>query len=155
MPRIVDWPARMREVADFVGLDEAELEIVQATGPLVLAHGEQLTTDIYDHFLKFPETRMFFLAEDGLVDEVRLDRRKHSLLRWLRGTLEFKIDEETEVRRLENGDEEGLLTATVEITDDLHLALNGAGFTWDSSRNIARKNAAALWKNCKFKVKGL
>ena len=32
MPSIVDWPARMKDVAEFVGLGSAELEVVQATG---------------------------------------------------------------------------------------------------------------------------
>ncbi len=103
MPRIVDWPARMREVADFVGLGSAELDVVQATGPVVLKHGEALTAAVYDHFLKFDESRKFFLAEDGEVDEPKLERRKHSLLRWLRGSLEFKLDQDYPIRVLATG----------------------------------------------------
>ena len=61
MQRIVDWPARMKEVAEFVGLDQGELDIIESTRELVLSRGEELPAAVYDHFLKFPETRRFFL----------------------------------------------------------------------------------------------
>lgn len=94
MPGIVDWPARMREMVEFVGLTPDELELVQSTGPILLAHADELTSAIYDHFLKFPESRQFFLTEDGAVDPERIDRRKHSLARWLQASIDFRIDEE-------------------------------------------------------------
>ena len=103
MPRIVDWPTRMKEVAEFVGLGSAELKVVQATGPLVLEHGEELTASVYDHFLKFPETRKFFLTADGQVDQKRLDQRKQGLFRWLRGSIDFKIDADYPIRLLATG----------------------------------------------------
>ena len=103
MQRIVDWPARMKEVADFVGLDQAELDVIESTRNLVLAKGEEITAAVYDHFLKFPETRRFFLEEGGKVDEQKLDRRKHSLLRWLTGSISFKIDEDYPIRLLATG----------------------------------------------------
>ena len=103
MPRIVDWPARMREVAEFVGLGSTELDVVQATAPVVLKRGEELTAAVYDHFLKFADSRRFFLAEDGEVDEPKLERRKHSLLRWLRGSIDFKLDQDYPIRVLATG----------------------------------------------------
>jgi hypothetical protein len=103
MARIVDWPARMKELAEFVGLGLAELEVVQATGPLVLKHGEELTAAVYDHFLKFPQARKFFLTGERLVDQERLAKRKDSLLRWLRGSIDFKIDADYPIRLLATG----------------------------------------------------
>ena len=103
MQRIVDWPARMKEVADFVGLGQEELDIIQSTRELVVARGEELTAAVYDHFLKFPETRRFFLEEGGAVDEEKLDRRKRSLLRWLTGSIDFKINEDYPIRLLATG----------------------------------------------------
>ncbi|HLF03799.1 MAG TPA: protoglobin family protein [Dehalococcoidia bacterium] len=100
MPQVVDWSARMREMVEFVGLTPAELELVRATGPLVLKHAEELTAAVYDHFLKFPQARQFFLTDDGQVDPERLARRKHSLARWLRDSIEFRIDEEFPVQLL-------------------------------------------------------
>ena len=41
MQRIVDWPARMKEVADFVGLDQAELDVIESTRDLVLARAKK------------------------------------------------------------------------------------------------------------------
>jgi hypothetical protein len=103
MQRIVDWPARMKEVADFVGLDQGELDIIESTRELVLSRGEELTGAVYDHFLLFPETRRFFLEEGGEIDEEKLDRRKHSLLRWLTGSIGFKVDQDYPIRLLATG----------------------------------------------------
>ena len=103
MPELVDWPARMKEVAAFVGLAQKELDIIESTRELVLSKGEEITGEVYDHFLKFQVTRRFFLNEDKAVDDDRLERRKHSLLRWLRGSLDFKIDEDYPVRLLATG----------------------------------------------------
>ena len=103
MSRIIDWPARMAEVAEFVGLGPAELEMLRATAPVVLKHAEELTAGVYDHFLEFPESRKFFLTETGEVNQDRLARRKHSLTRWLRGSIEFQIDDDFPIRLLATG----------------------------------------------------
>jgi hypothetical protein len=52
----------------------------------VLEHEAALTTALYEHFLSLPATARFFLREDGTPDADRLERRKHSLGRWLRET---------------------------------------------------------------------
>ncbi len=103
MARIVDWPARMAEVAKFVGLGQAELEVLRATAPAVLKHAEELTAGVYDHFLEFPDSRKFFLDETGEVNDEKLTRRKHSLTRWLRGSIEFQIDDDFPIRLLATG----------------------------------------------------
>ena len=103
MPHIVDWPAHMKEVAEFVGLGPDELAAVQATAPVVLRHSEELTASVYDHFISFPGSRKFFLDPDGQVDLEKLERRKQSLLRWLRGSLDFKIDQDYPIRVLATG----------------------------------------------------
>ncbi len=103
MPHIVDWPGRLKEMADFVGLGEEELALIRETSSVVLEHADALTASVYDNFLKFPGSRKFFLNENGEVDEVRLDRRKHSLARWLRGSIDFKIDEDYPIRVLATG----------------------------------------------------
>ena len=103
MPGIVDWPARMREVAEFVGLGPAELELVRSTAPVIGKLAEELTASVYDQFLRFPEARKFFLAADSQVDQERLVRRKESLARWLRGSINFQIDADYPVRVLATG----------------------------------------------------
>ena len=103
MAQIIDWAARMKEVADFVGLGQPELDLIQSTRDLVLEHGEELTAAVYDHFLEFPETRRFFADENGQVNEERLTRRKQSLFRWRRGSSDFKSDQDYPSRLLATG----------------------------------------------------
>ena len=100
---VIDWPGRMRELAEFVGLDQDGLELIQATREVVLAHGEELTASVYDNFLDFPESRRFFSDEHGNINEERLTRRKHSLMRWLRGSIDFQMDEDYPIRVLAMG----------------------------------------------------
>jgi hypothetical protein len=78
----------VRELTEFVGLVEAELAVIRQTAPMVLKHERVLTEALYDHLLQFPATARFFLLEDGTPDRQRLERRKHSLGRWLRDTAE-------------------------------------------------------------------
>ncbi len=103
MPQIFDWPGRMKQLAAFVGLDQSELDLIKLTSDAVLKNADDLTAAVYDNFLKFPETRRFFLEADGEIDEVRLTRRKHSLSRWLRGSIDFKIDDDYPIRVLATG----------------------------------------------------
>ena len=73
----------------FVGLGDEDMALIRRTAPLVLAHEEALTSALYDHLLKFPATARFFVREDGSPDRERIERRKHSLARWLRETAEI------------------------------------------------------------------
>ena len=86
-----DMEGFVRDQMAFVGLADAEIETIRRTAPLVLKHGEAITTALYDHFLKFPETKKFFVGEDGLPDLTRIERRKHSLARWLRESSEVAM----------------------------------------------------------------
>ena len=52
------------------------------------------------------------------------------------------------------GDETALVEDTVAVADALHLGLNGTSFDWNGSRQMARRNAAALWDNCACQRKG-
>jgi hypothetical protein len=60
----------------------------------VLRHADELTSALYEHFLKFPRSARFFLLEDGSVDTERIERRKHSLTRWLRESAEVAMTQE-------------------------------------------------------------
>ena len=103
MTQVVDWPARMQELAEFVGLDQDGLELIQSTRDLILEHGDELTASVYDNFLDFPESRRFFADEHGQVNDERLTRRKHSLMRWLRGSVDFQMDTDYPIRVLAMG----------------------------------------------------
>jgi hypothetical protein len=86
-----DMERFVREQMAFMGLAETDIEAIRRTAPLVLKHEAAITTALYDHFLKFPETRKFFVGEDGEPDLTRIERRKHSLGRWLRETAEVAM----------------------------------------------------------------
>ena len=86
-----DMEGFVRELIEFVGLGEGDVALVRCTAPVVLKHERALTEALYEHFLKFPATARFFLKDDGTPDAPRLERRKHSLSRWLRETAEVSM----------------------------------------------------------------
>lgn len=89
-----DMPRFLRELGEFVGLDDADVAAIRRTAPHVLAREAALTAALYEHFLKFPASARFFLAEDGSPDRTRIERRRHSLARWLRETAEAALTHE-------------------------------------------------------------
>jgi Protoglobin len=89
-----DMARFVRELAEFVGFDDAEAATVRRTAPLVLAREADLTAALYEHFLKFPASARFFLGPDGEPDGARLERRRHSLARWLRETAQAALTHE-------------------------------------------------------------
>ena len=50
------------------------------------------------------------------------------------------------------GDGPCLLKETIKIVDGLHIGINGEGFQWEDAREMARRDAEALWKSCTFAV---
>lgn len=88
VPAGADLERYVSELAAFVGLDAADVAAIRESAPAVLEHEGALTTALYEHFLKFPATARFFLSPDGTPDRARIERRKHSLARWLRETAE-------------------------------------------------------------------
>lgn len=89
-----DMPRFIREMMEFVGLGEADVAAIHGSAPVVLRHAEELTSALYEHFLKFPRSARFFLRDDGSADLERIERRKHSLTRWLRETAEVATNQE-------------------------------------------------------------
>lgn len=89
-----DMPRFLGEMMEFVGLGEADVAAIRRSAPLVLRHAERLTDALYEHFLRFPRSAQFFRRDDGTMDGERLERRKHSLARWLRETAQAAATEE-------------------------------------------------------------
>ena len=86
-----DMERFLRDAMTFVGFGDDDVAVIRRTGHLVLAKEAELTTALYDHFLSMPDSARFFLAEDGTPDRARLERRKHSLARWLKETAQAAI----------------------------------------------------------------
>ena len=89
-----DMPRFVRELAEFVGFGPDDVATVRRTAPHVLAREDALTAALYEHFLKFPASARFFLGEDGQPDRQRIERRRHSLGRWVRQTAEAALASE-------------------------------------------------------------
>jgi Protoglobin len=86
-----DMPGFVQELMDFVGFTEADIEVIRRSAPILLKHERAITDALYEHFLNFPAAARFFLQPDGSPDQPRLERRKHSLGRWLRETAEAAL----------------------------------------------------------------
>ena len=86
-----DLPRFVREMLEFVAFTDADTASIRASAPLVLPNVDALTAALYDHFLKFPRSARVFLREDGEVDTTRLERRKHSLAKFFRDTIELAL----------------------------------------------------------------
>jgi AbiU2 len=61
-------------------------------------------------------------------------------------------DDEGSVEKPQYGDETFILDATVDVADALHRGLNRTAFDWKGSRDMARRNARALWDHCTFQI---
>ena len=86
-----DMERFLRDAMAFAGFGDDDVAVVRRTAPLVLENEAALTAALYDHFLSMPDSARFFLAPDGSPDQARLERRKHSLARWLRETAQAAI----------------------------------------------------------------
>lgn len=86
-----DMQGFIKELMDFVGFDAADAATIRRSAPVILRHEQDIANTLYEHFLKFPATARFFLHDDGTPDQRRLERRKHSLGRWLRETAEVAL----------------------------------------------------------------
>lgn len=66
-------------------------------------------------------------------------------------TLEItRMEQRTEVANPRYGDERKLLLCAKYILNSLYLGINSISFDWNGSKNIAERNAIALWSKCKF-----
>jgi protoglobin len=89
-----DMPRFIREMMAFVDLGDVDLVAIRRSAPVVLAHADEFAAALYERFLAFPRSAQFFLGEDGGLDAERLERRKHSLGRWLRESAEVALTPE-------------------------------------------------------------
>ncbi|HWO04702.1 MAG TPA: protoglobin domain-containing protein, partial [Methylomirabilota bacterium] len=56
VPPGADLERYLRELAEFVGLTEADALVIRESAPAVLKHEAALTSALYEHFLRFPAT---------------------------------------------------------------------------------------------------
>jgi hemoglobin-like flavoprotein len=81
-----NWPARFAEMVDFVGLSEEERQLIKASSPLIMPHAHRLNDVIYDHLLRYPQARKFFVTDNDEPDEKRIEANKQTMISWLRAS---------------------------------------------------------------------
>ncbi len=93
MSRVVDWPARFEEMIDFVGLSDDDRKLIKDSAPIIHAHADGLTKEIYDHFLKYPEAGKFFTTPEGERDEKRIESNRQTMISWLRASVAAPLNQ--------------------------------------------------------------
>lgn len=83
-----------RYMADFVGFTDVDEQSIVASKPLIEKHLPQIVSDFYDHLLRYPPTRKFFLKKDGELDEAYLQLRMRHNANFWRRTTEGNYDDE-------------------------------------------------------------
>lgn len=83
-----------RYMADFVGFTAQDEQAIIASKPLLEKHLPQIVTEFYDHLLRYPPTRKFFLKKDGSLDEAYLQLRMRHNANFWRRTAQGNYDDE-------------------------------------------------------------
>lgn len=74
-----------RYMAEFVGFGEQDAAVIRATGSLIDKHLPAIVGKFYDHLLRYPPTRKFFLRKDGSLNQEYIElRMRHLTNFWLR-----------------------------------------------------------------------
>lgn len=82
-----------RYMAEFVGFTSYDEQAIIKSKPIVEKHLPQIVSDFYEHLLRYPPTRKFFLKKDDTIDEAYLElRMRHNANFWLR-TVEGNYDD--------------------------------------------------------------
>jgi hemoglobin-like flavoprotein len=85
--KLINWAERFKEMVDFVGLSEADRQLIKASAPIVLAQARRLNDFMYDRLLEYPQARKFFVTADDLPDRKRIEDNKETMISWLRATV--------------------------------------------------------------------
>lgn len=83
-----------RYMADFVGFTPDDEKAIVDSKALIERHLPQIVSDFYDHLLRYPPTRKFFLKKDGSLDEAFLQLRMRHNANFWRRTAEGGYDDE-------------------------------------------------------------
>lgn len=81
-------------MADFIGLDDADLQAIRRSKPIIEKHLPEIVAKFYAHLLRYPPTRKFFLKKDGSVDQDYVELRMRHLTNFWMRTAEGVYDEE-------------------------------------------------------------
>lgn len=83
-----------RYMAEFVGFTSTDEQAIVKTKPIVEKHLARIVSEFYEHLLRYPPTRKFFLKKDGTLDEAYLELRMRHNANFWRRTVEGSYDDE-------------------------------------------------------------
>lgn len=83
MSNVTNWPVRFAEMVDFVGLSEEDRQLIKASAPIITAQAHRMSDVVYDHLLKYPQARKFFVTDSDAPDPKRIADNKATMFSWL------------------------------------------------------------------------
>ena len=91
---IYDAGQYFRSMAQFVGFTEEDRKAIKESQFIIEKHIPVIVGKFYDHLLRYPPTRKYFLDKDGAVDQEHLQLRMHHLTNFWRRTAAAEYDDE-------------------------------------------------------------
>jgi nitrite reductase/ring-hydroxylating ferredoxin subunit/hemoglobin-like flavoprotein len=83
-----------RYMAEFVGFTRDDEQAIIKTKPIVEKHLARIVSEFYEHLLRYPPTRKFFLDKNGNIDVPYLQLRMRHNANFWRRTIEGNYDDE-------------------------------------------------------------
>lgn len=83
-----------RHMSQFVGFGEAEAAAIKQSQLVIEKHIPSIVAQFYDHLLRYPPTRKYFLKKNGEVDQRYLELRMTHLTTFWRRTAAGEYDDE-------------------------------------------------------------
>ncbi len=83
-----------RYMAEFVGFTREDEQAIVKTKPIVEKHLAGIVSDFYEHLLRYPPTRKFFLDKNGNIDVPYLQLRMRHNANFWRRTVEGNYDDD-------------------------------------------------------------
>jgi nitrite reductase/ring-hydroxylating ferredoxin subunit len=83
-----------RHMAQFVGFTADDAEAIKASQLVIEKHIPTFVSQFYDHLLRYPPTRKYFIKKNGEVDEPYLELRMTHLTTFWRRTASGEYDDE-------------------------------------------------------------
>ena len=75
-----------RYMMDFVGFTAEDALAIRESALVIEKHIPAIVADFYAHLLRYPPTRVHFIASDGNIDHVYLQKRMSHLSNFWRRT---------------------------------------------------------------------
>jgi nitrite reductase/ring-hydroxylating ferredoxin subunit len=75
-----------RYMAEFVGFNQGDIEAIVESRLIIEKHLPAIVAKFYDHLLRYPPTRKYFINPDGSINQEYLQLRMHHLTNFWRRT---------------------------------------------------------------------